>query len=113
MSMSQYLKDRAGRPDETLTSYATIELSAGTVHKGYGADIDVEIEFTQTPIVRCSPFCAPEDSFPTEGGERELVSVRPIKSMTGGKVEYLDAPEWLLNMLAECIDIDVLEARED
>lgn len=111
MSMRKYLKDRAGRPDEVLHAYVTVELSAGTAHKGYGAAIDVEVEFTQTPIVRCSSFCRIEDAFPDEGGERDLVSIRPIKSM-GGKVEYLDCPDWLSKMLARCIDLDVLDARE-
>lgn len=109
MSIAQYLKDRAGRKNEMLTALATIELSAGDNHKGYGATIDVEVTFTQTPVVKCSPFCHPDDAFPDEGGEREFVSLEVIDE--NGKA--MDAPKWLLDALADSIDVDALEAKDD
>lgn len=106
MSMSQYLKDRGGRQDETLTALATIELAG---HNGCGASIDVEVTFTQTPIVKCSSFCRREDAFPDEGGEREFISLRVVDK----DENTLDAPKWLLDLLGDCVDVDELNARED
>jgi hypothetical protein len=110
MSMSQFLKDRGNRRTETFTAWATVELSG---HKGNGAVIECLVTFTQEPVVKCSSFCRTEDSFPDEGGERELISIEPHIRVKDGDLKPMECPVWLAETLEECIDMDELNASED
>ena len=64
---------------------------------GYGADIDVEVEFA---------------AYPGDTEPRELVSIKwPIYDTTVGRVvkETKDFPDFLIPYLRDCIDLDALE----
>jgi len=98
----------------TFTTTISIELIGS---KGYGGELQVEVEFT------CSPFIPAvlygDHPQPEEGGEREIVSVNPFKTkeiagLDGEpcgftKREYLDCPKWLADMLTECVDPNYLD----
>jgi hypothetical protein len=91
--------------------YCVITLSHGDT----SVELEVEVTFTQTPIIPAKLSGPPEDCYPAEGGERELVSVRPIKTTQGKLVvkEILDCPDWLSAALMEAIDLDALDAEDD
>jgi len=97
----------------TYTDYVSIEL---TCHKGYGAELQIEVEFSCSPFVPAVLYG--DHPQPEEGGEREIVSVNPFKTkeIAGRdgepcgftKREYLDTPAWLTKLLIECIDVGEL-----
>lgn len=99
---------------QTYQSVVTIDLSG---HRGMGgASLEVEIEFTKTPDVpmRWPSLNSPGE--PAEGGEVEIVAVRPFQyvrrrssdPLHGNVKTYLDCPAWLDAMIRECIDTDLL-----
>ena len=101
---------------KTFTNCLTIELSG---HKGFGAEIDIEVDFTISEIIPASGptfDCAGE---PASGGDVEIVAVRPYHKLIGPSSEppmkckvYLDCPQWLEAALIDCIDPDMLTADE-
>lgn len=101
----------------TFTDIVCIEL---TGHQGYGAEVECEVEFTRSPVVPARTSGPPEDCYPAEGGETEIVSVRPFETrliVFGFEAElkrkYLECPKWLADLLIECIDPNELECGED
>ena len=80
-------------------------------HKGYGADIECDVEFTCTRRVS-----ATWDQH-GEGGEVEIITLRPFvrknspSGFPGTVREYLMSTEWLIDSLIKCIDPDKLEAN--
>ena len=93
---------------ETFTNSLTIELSG---HKGFGAEIDIEVDFTISKIIPArgpTYDCAGE---PASGGDVEIVAVRPYYMLNKREV-YLDCPQWLEAALIDCIDPDMLTADE-
>jgi hypothetical protein len=80
-------------------------------HKGYGADINVEVEFTASRPV------AATWTQPAEGEEIEIVAVRPIlvtrtpRALKQTTRTYLDCPAWLAADLQACIDAAELTAN--
>jgi hypothetical protein len=99
--------------ERTYQDYCVVTLS----HGDEAAELEVEVTFTQTPIIPARLYGPPEDCYPEEGGEREIVSVRPFKSAPGGKCgmvkEICDCPEWLSDMLAQAIDVYALDAEDE
>ena len=101
---------------ETFTNRLTIELSG---HKAFGAEIDIEVDFTISEIIPASGptyDCAGE---PASGGDVEIVAVRPyhmvIEPFSAPPIKrevYLDCPRWLEVALIDCIDQDMLTADE-
>jgi hypothetical protein len=72
-------------------------------HKGYGAEITVEVEFTATRPVSATW------TQPAEGNEIEIVAVRPIlvtrdPHTFNASRTYLDCPAWLAADINACID---------
>jgi len=97
---------------ETFVNLCTIELSG---HAGCGASFDCEVEFTQEPIVAAQTYGDPSGCFPERGGDVEITSVRPYRcridpttGRRGTMREYLPCPEWLEELLTDCIDRDRL-----
>ena len=86
---------------DTFFNDMTINLDG---HKGYGAEITVEVEFTATRQF----FSAWTQ--PAEGEEMEIVAVRPIlvtrepRTLKNYSRAYLDCPAWLAADLKACID---------
>ena len=95
---------------QTHQTTVTIELSG---HRCCDASLEVEVEYERTADipVRLPSFNSPGE--PAEGGEVEIVEVRPYRTVMdrGSQIkrkEYLDAPPWLLDLIRECIDTDLL-----
>ena len=89
----------------TFYDVVTIELTGNG--NGYGDSIDCEVEFLVT-----RPIPATYDD-PAEGGECEIVAVRPFRyARRDGVVTttrvYEPVPDWLDEMLRQCIDVDSL-----
>jgi hypothetical protein len=90
---------------ETFINLVEVELSG---HRG--TSIRCEVEFTQTPVV------AATREGPAEGGETEIILVRPFEyrktatGFLGTERHYLAAANWLVELLVECIDVDCLKA---
>lgn len=117
-SMLTSARSRTARRTDggTFTNIRTIELTSS---KGYGAEIDVEIEFTvgeSFPATGPTYDCGGE---PACGGEVEITAVRPFvyaKAESAAphvrRHEYLECPSWLEAALTECIDPDTLTGGE-
>lgn len=100
------------------TDLIAIEL---TGHKGCGAEIECEVQFTRTPVVPAQLSGPPEYCHPEEGGETEIVRVTPLRDVSVGLAgagarkfyEPHECPRWLEDLLIECIDPSELTAEED
>jgi hypothetical protein len=93
---------------EVFTQVMEIEL---TGHKGYGASIMCEVDFTQTPVTPAQTYGDPEYCYPAEGGETEIVAVRPFEctldpttGRAGTRRNYLACPPCWEALLVDCID---------
>ena len=91
----------------TFFEDVTVELEA---HKGYGAHIDCEVEYT------ASPDTFDESVGQGNAGEREIVAVRPFEferwpsgAMKSTKRTYPLCPPWLEATLKDCINVNNLE----
>jgi hypothetical protein len=96
-------------PDRKHYADVTIELQG---HKGYGASVEVEVEFTVSPIIPARGPSYASGGQPAEGGEVEITAIKPYVK-EDRKRAYLDAPGWLADLLAECIDTDELLANAE
>ena len=102
----------------THQSTMTIELSG---HKGYGAALDVEIEYTRTPDIPAPGPTYASGGEPACGGEVEITDIRPFASVTrlaGRQIrsalikEYLPVPPWLDTLLRDCIDTSLMTGED-
>lgn len=89
---------RRRQPASNQTAYTTIEISG---HKGHGSSFDVEVEFSVSPVVAATYMQ------PAEGGEVEIVRIRVLdpEKDTRGRAQYRAAPEWLISLIEECVDV--------
>lgn len=110
------LRQRASA--QTHQTILTIELSGD---RGYGASLDIEVEYQRSPDVpmRWPSLNSPGE--PAEGGEVEIVEIRPFQYVRrlssdpkwrGSVKTYRDAPSWLLDLIRECIDTDLLTGED-
>jgi hypothetical protein len=113
--MLHVVPERARRApyQETFINLVEVEFDG---HKGCGASVLCEVEFTQTPVIPARCHGDPSDFQPTEGGETEIILVRPFEyrmletGFKGTERHYLPAAPWLVELLTECVDIDCLKA---
>ena len=98
----------------THQSTLTIELSG---HKGYGAPLGVEIEYTRTPDIPARSPDMRQPGEPAEGGEVEITDIRPFRRVIdrGSQIkrkEYLTVPDWLRELMLDCIDTSLLTGED-
>lgn len=103
---------------QTHQTTMTIDLQG---HKGAcGASLDVEVEYTRTPDIPATGPTYFSGGEPACGGEVEIVEIRPFQYVRrlssdpihGNVKTYRDAPAWLLELIRDCIDTDLLDGED-
>ena len=98
----------------THQSTLTIELSG---HSGCGAALDIEIEYTRTPYIPATGPTYASGGEPACGGEVEITDIRPFRRVPdrGSQIkrkEYLTVPDWLRELMLDCIDTSLLTGED-
>lgn len=108
--------DHPARPlrgihEEVFTNLVEIELGPGSIM--------LEVDFTQESVAPAPFPIHPADFQPIAVGETEIVAVRPFEYRTletgfkGTERHFLPCPNWILELLIECVDVDRLKADRE
>ena len=90
----------------TFTDTVTIQFEGSPK---CGSDFNVEVEFTAMPDHWDADICQ------GEAGEREIIAIRPFEylrtpaGLPGTERRYFPTPDWLIEHLKDCIDVDTLD----
>lgn len=79
-----------------------------TTHLDDDDETEITVEYTRTPFIPAKLYGPPEDCYPAEGGETEIVGISKI--VDGREVSFEPTPEQLQTIYEE---LDQLPIEED